>query len=245
MEMWFWIVVLSITQFVLITYSIYHFEPIYNVFFATSNGKKIISDKFFFQLTNIGYLFTILTLCVYIASYKYEGLRVAYRQMLPLIFVIQIIITALFWILFFKNPSLVVDGKRPSQAWYKHVFYESPKHLIPFLVLFIGVIIEQCPDIDSNKLTMLFTFILYYWGLSEFYAFTRGRYLYGILGRFNIYQRLLMFLLVMIMAIFIYMSLSWLLNQPKFIYYRAVSHYNLYESRSMASANMTSGSLIN
>lgn len=214
MGVWSLIFVLNIVQFALMAYSMCYFEPVYNLFFATSGGKKNISDKFFFHLTNFGYLLTVMILCVYAAGYKYEIFRIAYKEALPVVFVIQIIITVVFWILFFKNSTLVIDGKKAPQAWYRHVFCESPKHLIPFLVLFIGILVEQFPALNSGKLIVLFTFILYYWGLCEFYAFTRGRYLYGILSLLNIFQRLMAFLLVMAIAIFLYASLSWLQNIP-------------------------------
>lgn len=138
---------------VLMAYSILCFEIVYNLF---ANDKKQIGLKFFSHLTNIGYHFTVLTLSLKVWNNITDTSQLLHTKLLPLVFVAGIIITLVFWTLFARKTTLLVDKPRPSIPLYIRVLKESHKHLIPFVVLFIELFIAKFPPINTTGMSLPF-----------------------------------------------------------------------------------------
>jgi len=198
-------------QLALVLYSLYHFEPPHNLFIR-QGAKKHATKKPLLHLTNYGYLLTILVAAARILGIWSSVWWAVYLQLLPIAFTIEIIITVVFWILFMKNKSLIIDGTRAPRPWYGHLLRESPKHLIPFLVLLSEVVVLGFPRMGATGAGILMGFILVYSLASEIYTYVTGDYVYAILEKFRMPLRPVLFVGIMWISILTYSWLRWMLG---------------------------------
>lgn len=207
-----------VIEFALMAYSLRYYEIIHNII-SPCNEKKQINLKLVFHLTNIGYYLTIITFALKVLCYYFDyNFPVSY---LLNIFIIEMGITLGFWALFFKNKKLVLDLAREEKPWYIHMINESPKHLIPFTILFIEILLAGFPRITWSNTMFSMGFITIYWGISEIYTILTGAPLYTVLLYFNILYRYLMYYSVILLSILVYLSIQYLI-----IFSGSIKNYN-------------------
>lgn len=193
----------------LMAFSLRYYELIHNLI-SPNNEKKQINLKLIFHLSNIGYYLTFLTLAFKILCYYFEHTFPTY--FLLNIFIIEMGTTLGFWFLFIKDTKLLFDADRGKNPWYIHMINESPKHLIPFIVLFIEILFEGFPAVKWTNIIFLLIFITTYWGISEIYTILTGTPLYNILTQINIVYRYLLYCSVILIPLLMYACIHYTIN---------------------------------
>ncbi|ADM11239.1 uncharacterized protein Eint_030950 [Encephalitozoon intestinalis ATCC 50506] len=167
----------------------------------TSGGK-------FVYLTVLSLYLTIITTVIgYLTRTKVgKSLETTYKDLLALSFSLEGIVTLLFWILYFINPTLLKSRKLYSEGIQESLLTELSQHLFPLLLLLICQIDVR---LKKRKRCISFVFgfgILYF--LETWYFYTvDGKWPYPIFKKMNTIGRILFIFMACLIGTGCYLGL--------------------------------------
>jgi len=193
---------LIFTKFLLLSVSVYSFEPLSNNFKPQISRIQYTKDDFLF-FTNISLFYT--TFCVIVGFLKQLAptLNKLHRFLLPTSIVLEMMVTTFFWILFLINPSLVKKDFNKSGFSLLSLYTEFPKHLFPLLILMIEQAGMKLERMWTHKLFFI-GFGIFYGSLSEILIISESNYLYPFFKKFSFKGRILFFVASILINFFFY-----------------------------------------
>lgn len=175
---------------------------------------RAIEIREFLYFTNIGLLFTVFTVVAGLLPRKNKLIVSIYKFSVPVCFILEILITLIFWPLFLKDPFLVKHRSDFAPGARPRILDELPKHGFPALILLIeqlSINIEKC----WRDRAFLFLFGMCYFMMSEVFTQIQRIYLYPFLGTISRFQRFMLFAFISAIGILLYeliFSLKYLLK---------------------------------
>lgn len=167
-------------------------------------GESDVREYLYF--TNISLIYTFF--CVFLGFFHKFSRRVTrvYYFAVSTAFVLELLVTVTFWILFTINPALVkndmetgVRNGRPS------ILQELPKHGIPTVMLLL-----EHREIPFRKRMahriFLGVFCVLYYLVCEIYSYYSGETIYPFLKYFTWLQRVVFFVGMACIGLFVYDS---------------------------------------
>ncbi len=187
----------------------------YDIIAKKLNIKKeetIIELKDFFFFTNIALTYTII--CIFIGMCKrFNPLLNCIHLFISITgFILEILVTISFWILYFIDPKLVKGDFEHNNITCSLVIQEFPKHLIPLILLFLeNLNIKHRRSFYHFMFFLFFSFI--YFLINEIYAICKLDFLYPFLNYFSPLQRFCFFLLMFGLSISSYIIVLFIKNR--------------------------------
>lgn len=195
-------IVIGTIKQLLITFVVLELRTIANL--STLFGSQrieAIKDLLFF--THIGLFYTIFCILTGLFKDSNKTIQMVYEFVLATSVVLEIIITALFWTLFYINPGFVKDEYMKNKTLKVKYLVEMPKHLFPLVILVLELSHLQLHRSPSHKIFFIF-FCTSYCLLLEIYFLCTKTFLYPFLGLMNLFCRLGFFVVMGFASLIIY-----------------------------------------
>lgn len=189
-------------KLVLLAISVYTFEPVANCF-SQSSQDSAFSLKEMLYFSNISLTYTFI--CIIIGHFNKKSLKLKslYSFILPTAFVLESMVTILFWVLYFIDPKLVKHNVNLSSGFIVSSLREVPKHLSPLIMLFIEQSRTKIRKSWSHRI-FLISFAIVYFAIIELHFILCGQHLYPFFRFLTFFSKILIMLATSFISIFIY-----------------------------------------
>lgn len=185
--------------------AIYDLEFISDIFMPEDKKAGFgITDHFFF--TNLSlYMVFICVLSGYLRN-RQKTIASLHILTLPVALILELIVTKLFWTLFFIDWRLV---KRRKTAATGILYYcnEFPRHLFPLAIMVIEYLNFRIKK-SKKHMVLLATFTILYFTLLELLRIKYDIQLYRFLAIMSPLQRFFTFLALFFYSVFIYQLIA-------------------------------------
>ncbi|EQB62355.1 integral membrane [Vairimorpha apis BRL 01] len=177
------------------------------------NHNNTFYGSKYIYLTNICLYITVTCLFMgnMVRQLRVQGLLEIYRHTLCLMLPLNCLVSILFWTLFYIDPTLIRDKDLYNKNIRISLFSDLCVHLFPFLSLLVehkGLIIKShpCHCIFYILFTVTYYFICYY------FSKLNNMWVYPLLGKLDLKNRILLFFFSTILVIFIYKMMMYFIK---------------------------------
>ncbi|KAK1349138.1 FAR-17a/AIG1-like protein [Hamiltosporidium tvaerminnensis] len=134
--------------------------------------------------------------------------------LLSLIIPVEMTITILFWVLYLKDPTLLISKEFYERNIKIRLFSNLCMHLFPFILLIIEIIDTNIKRSNIHLIAIIIFSITYYFWVS-FIASMNKRWPYPLLDGLNGIGRLLIFTAVTLLTVSFYETIMYLAGKTK------------------------------